>query len=547
MEQTLKAGTGAVQLSAKSALAPLLPILLLAPSVVWTFRDLRVWPWDQAYYAEQALQIFHAMEGGPLAWLKAFLTVPDQRAPLLPWMAQLTMPLTGLPGGPEHALLLTNIAAGAVTLRLIFSATRRFGGDLGTALTAMLVYASASYLVAFNQQFLVEGVQPMAVAGVACVAFGADRLSWPRLAAATLIWVALALLAKTTSAGLVLPFLLYIGIVCATPGAKRPAVTSADMWLLLLGILLIAVTIGWYAMHWRDVIAHVVEATNSDITLLYGAIRPLPAKLYFWSRALLDALSPVPWLAGLIFPVSMVAIFVAARRLPRGEPKKLLRAAIDSGLLFALCLCATIVTVLLACSTTIAEDPRYLAPIVPIVVLLLSWSLVTLDRRWITAGAAALFAFNWIATNAIAQGLVSFAGAGYLQAPQNNPVSIERMTRAVREGCDPRHPEHINIIGAELPDFSAVSAWLYAEKLYKPLGVRCQFTSLGYAQSDVNLAIKRLYEIDPDFIVTLPLEELHDDDFNHLSRPVAQWLATNGDFERVTPEGDSLVIYRRRR
>jgi hypothetical protein len=65
-------------------------------------------------------------------------------------------------------------------------------------------------------------------------------------------------------------------------------------------------------------------------------------------------------------------------------------------------------------------------------------------------------------------------------------------------------------------------------------------------KSDVDVAIKRIYDINPEFIVTLPLDELHDDPFNHLSRPIAEWLATNRDFERITPERDSLVVYRRR-
>jgi hypothetical protein len=63
----------------------------------------------------------------------------------------------------------------------------------------------------------------------------------------------------------------------------------------------------------------------------------------------------------------------------------------------------------------------------------------------------------------------------------------------------------------------------------------------------VDEALRRLVDIDPEFIITLPRHELIDDVFNHLSRPVADWLATNPNFARATPEGDVLVIYRRRR
>lgn len=547
MEQMVKRRAGTICLSAKSTVAPLLAIVLLSPSVVWIFRDLRVWPWDQAYYAELTLKIHYAMEHGPLAGLKALLIVPDSRPPLLPWLAQAAAPLIGLVGTPERALLLTNIAAGAVTLWLVYSATRRFGGNLGTALTAMLLCAGTSDFIAFNHQFLVESVQSMTVAGVACIALRADRLPWLRLAAATLSWVTLALLAKTTSLVFVAPFLLYIGVVCVTAGAKRQSATSADVWLLFGASLLAAATIAWYAINWHGVVAHVIETTKGDVALLYGAVRPLSVKLQFWSRGLLRALSPFLWLGGLITIVSVAAIVIAAARQLRRGLTNLPHDVIYSGLLFALCLAGTIVAGLLAYSRAIEEDPRFLAPMVPLVVLLFSWSLATLRCRWLTAGAAALLAFNWAATHAVAQGLVSFPHAlGYLQAPRAEPASIERMTKAVREGCDPHHPDRINIIGAELQDFSAVSAWFYAEKLYPTLGYLCPFTSLGYAQSDVNAAIKRIYEINPDFIITLPLKDLHDDPFNHLSRPIAEWLLTSRDFERVTFAGDALVIYRRR-
>jgi hypothetical protein len=548
MEQMLKRRHGMARLSAKSAVAPFFAIVLLAPSTAWIFRDLRVWPWDQAYYAELTLKIHYAMAQGPLAALKALLTVPDSRPPLLPWLAQGATALIGLLGAPERAFLLTNIAAAAVTLWLVYSATRRFGGNLGAALTIMLLAAGTSDFIAFNHQFLVESVQSMAIAGVACIALRADRLSWLRLAAATLFWVALALLAKASSVGFVAPFLLYIGVACATAGAKRQAATSADVGLLLGASLLAAVTIAWYAINWSAMVGHVIESTYSNIALLYGAVRPLPVKLQFWSRELLRALSPFPWLAGLVLLVCVVALIIAVARQLRGGLKNLLGAAVDSGLLFALCLAGTIIVGLLAYSRTIAEDPRFLAPLVPLIVLLFSWSLATLQRRWLTAGAAVLLACNWAATHAIAQGFVSFSPAlGYLQAPQVMPASVERMILVVRDGCDRRHPERLNIIGVELPDFNAVAAWFYAEKQYPTLGYRCNFTSLGYAQTDVTAAIKRIYDIDPDFIVTLPLEELDDDPFNHLSRPIAQWLATSRDFERVTPNGGSLVIYRRRR
>ena len=537
----------------RPASAYLAAAILLLPSVVWIFRDARVWPWDHAYYATLALQIRSLLHDGVPAWLSAFLTVPDSRAPLLPWLAQAAIPLTRILGDPERALLLTNAATGAITLVLLYSATRRLGGTGIIALTAMLACAGASHFVAFNQQFLTEACQTMAVAGLAWIALRAGDAAWPRLAAGTLFWVTLALLAKTTSAGYLLPLVFYIAIVCVASRRQRAGAALLDFFLLFGALVLAAIMIAWYAMHWSRIALHIREATTiSDIVLLYGSDRPLLPKFEFWSGALLQALSPFPWLAGLVLIVVALALGTGVLRVARGRFTYLLRRAIESRLLFALCLAGTIVAGLVASSVMIAEDVRYLAPMVPLVVLLMAWGLVTLDRRWLTAGAAVLLAGNWIITHAVAQGLVSKPASAlwYLQPPQRDFAAMARMARAVHETCDKNHPERVNVIGAELADFSAPSAWFYAEKMRRTAGYRCDYTSLGYLESDPQRAIRRLYDLDVEFFVTLPLNELPPsgtDRFDRVSHSVAEWIATSPDFERVTPADDILAIYRRRR
>lgn len=527
--------------------------VLLAPTVVWIFRDARVWPWDQAYYATLALQIRSVFHDGVLAWLSAFLTIPDSRAPLLPWLAQATLPLTRVLGDPERALLFANVLTGGITLGLVYSATRRLGGSLAVAFTAMLAYAGTSDFIAFNQQFLTEGGQAMAVAGLAWVALRADDAAGPRLAAGTLFWVTLAMLAKTTSVGYVLPFLLYIAIVWSASHRQRAPAAPRDFFLLFGSVVFAGIAVAWYAMHWSGIVVHITEATTAkDIVLLYGSERPFIAKLRFWSWALLQALSPFQWLAGLVAIVVAWALATGAVRVARGGLANLLERTIESHLLFALCLAGTIVAGLIAYSRMIAEDVRYLAPMVSLVVLLLAWSLVTLRSRWLTAAAAVVLAGNWAATHAMVQGLAPLPESGlwYLQAPRGDVAGIARITRAVAETCERQRAAGIEVIGADLAEFSAPSAWLYAEKMRRTVGYRCDYTSLGYLESDPQRAIRRLYDIDADFFVTLPLGELPasgTDRFDRVSRPVAEWIATSPDFERVTPEGDSLAIYRRRR
>jgi hypothetical protein len=101
-----------------------------------------------------------------------------------------------------------------------------------------------------------------------------------------------------------------------------------------------------------------------------------------------------------------------------------------------------------------------------------------------------------------------------------------------------------------LADFSAPSAWFYAEKMRRTAGYRCNYTSLGYLESDPQRAIGRLYGLDAEYFVTLPLGNLPPsgtDPFDRVSHAVAEWIATSPDFERMTPDDDVLAMYRRRR
>jgi hypothetical protein len=211
---------------------------------------------------------------------------------------------------------------------------------------------------------------------------------------------------------------------------------------------------------------------------------------------------------------------------------------------------ATIVAGLLAYSKAIGEDIRFLAPMVPLVVLLFAWSLVTLRYRWLNAAAFVLLSVNWAAVHAGSGRLVALpqSSLAYLVVPELDTAAMERMTRAVQEGCD--RPGGVTIIGAELVDFSAVSAWFYAEKMRRTVGYRCEYTSLGYLEGDPKRAIKAVEDSHADFFITLPLSNLPAPGTNpidRVSRSAAEWIATSPDFARVTPEGDTLVIYRRRR
>jgi hypothetical protein len=467
------------------------------------------------------------------------------------WLAQITSPLAAFIG-LERAYLLTNLAAGVTTLWLVFSVTRSLTRNIWAASAAMVLCGGASSFVGLNNQFFVEHVQVTMIAAVLWVAAHAHRLSWLRNLAGIVSSVALAMLAKTTSVGFIAPFIVYIVVArMLTRHEQRPPARVIDYGLALGALVLAVSCVAWYTLHWTGVVAHAVGSASSDMALYFGSNRPFLSKFGFWSRELLRILSPFAWLAGAALFIGVTGLGVAVAQQLNRQVKEWMRGVVDGGLLLALCLAGTITLGVLAYSRQINEDSRLLAPMVPIVAVLFGWSVTRLRNTWLIMLALVTLGINAGLTQAAALGWVSIDGIfSLVQSPVKDLAAIDRMSRAVRESCDKARAPHYSIIGADLSDFNVMSAWFYAEKMRGEVGFSCNYAKLGFAEKDVKAAINVIYDYDADYFVTLPLDKLPvpgSDPFNVVSRPVAELMATNSDFTRVTPAGDSLVIYKRRR
>lgn len=526
---------------------------LLFPSVIWIFKEQIVWPWDQAWYAEVALQLAHAAEDGPVAWFKAMLHLPTSKSPLLQWTAQALTASAGLLGSYERGFLLLNVAINAATLWLVFSTVLRLGGSPVAGLAAVLLCGGASLFIGMAHQFMVEPLQALTVAGLMRLSLEAGHLPTMRLAAAATIWVALAFLAKTTSIGFIAPFLLYIVLARLVGGRARPSAFGPRDWALAgVATLLVTATVAWYAVNWGNVLAHIRNATLSEVALHYGSIGTLGSKLRFWSAALLHALTPWPLVGYAIALAVAAALAVAVGRALRAPMRGWPAGLVASGALFAFCLTGTVAAGLLAYASQINEETRFLAPMIPLVAVLAGWGLSVLGREWLTSFAALLFAVNAAAGHLYAHGVIALPPqtSVWLRPYRVEPASVARFERAVRLSCDPRRLNRYAIIGVEMPDFNANSAAFFSEKQKGALGYRCPYTSLGYAERDVDRAVKRIYALDSDYFVTLPADRIPADPtdaLNQVAKPVAEWIANSPDWERITDPAEPAQVFRRRR
>ena len=113
--------------------------------------------------------------------------------------------------------------------------------------------------------------------------------------------------------------------------------------------------------------------------------------------------------------------------------------------------------------------------------------------------------------------------------------SIERLATEIR------HLQRTEVLEAE--EF-------FSEKQKGALGYRCPYTSLGYAETDVVRALKRIDIMDSDYFVTLPADQIPADPkdvLNQVSRPVAERIAASPGWERITDPSEPAQVFRRRR
>jgi hypothetical protein len=352
----------------------------------------------------------------------------------------------------------------------------------------------------------------------------------------------------------VLPLVTYVVIArFVTWDAPRLPHRTSDYGLALAAVAISALTVVWYLIHWSLIFAHIVQATNSNVALLYGSIRPFFSKFAFWLRQLAWAVSPFIWAGVLgLFLCTLGPGLMLAQQLRRFPSNISLRVIVRSGLLFLMCLLATVLAVVVAYSKSIEEDPRFVAAMVPLLAMLVSGSLTIVGCPLLSGFVVAFFTANWMVVQLAAQGVLSFpwGSSAWLRTPEIDLQSVQRLTHVVHATCDKQRAGNLSVIGADLPDFNAASAWFYAEKMQGEVGYRCNYNNLGYAAKDVNRAIRQLIDSNADYLVTLPVDKLpapEADPFNRVSQPVAKWIASSPDFERVTSPDTELVIYKRRR
>jgi hypothetical protein len=523
----------------RSIAATLFCAIALIPSLVWVVRDRSVWPWDQAWYAEVSVDLSYLSTHALRQWCGMMATALSMKPPGAAWLGQFFVPLRHVFGSVEAALLFSILVTQLTVLILIY----RIGVDLapGSRLAAFVgaaAAASAQAFVALSHQYLVEPLQCLAVAWTVLIALRCHE--WPR--ARTLVHLAsaalLGMLAKASTPAYA--FLPIAFIVLSLVRNRQPWDFRAEWRRTPSRALVCAFLVAgafaalWYAVNYAAVLQHIRDASSGEIALNYGFRAPAAEKYVVWLRFLEQAfLEPyLAWTLGLLVLAAAGAILID--RVPLSQWR---RPLIVGGLS-----AAQIALILFAFALNDAVETRYLYALLPYVAIVIVVVCSAARYRAVQALVLAACLAQWAAVNR-----ASFQLTPVLANQYNWLLPIVTDATPHRELSEVVRRTSIfvgyNIVGVEEPWLNANSAAFFAAKNRLDTGVRSYYTSLGYAEKDTAMALKRIEDFSTRFVITLDEPYQSAPDFlNLVSLPVLRALDSGERFTRIPFHSEKGIL-----
>jgi hypothetical protein len=519
-------------------------VFLVLPNFYWVLRDQTVWPWDQAWYAEVSVDLWYVLTHHPGQWPAAMLSAFGSKTPGVAWFGQFFVPLSQAAGSIEIGLMLSILAAYFGTLLLMYRIGLELSaGSRSVALFGTLFAASAPLSAAMTHQYLVESLQVFAVTYLFWIATAAPKFGRLRLLAHLLTATSLAVLAKSTSplyCGLAGVLAVY-SLFRVNSWVKDRQDGTRSFALLFIGSILAAGALGWYAHNFQQVVAFAKLATSGPVALNYGSAGTFAGKLLYWLRATQVSFF-VPFAIPALSLIVFAGIYLAWTHGYRIKPK-------HENLMAAAAL-IHVFLVLALFSFQVNEENRYLLPLLPSIGICLMWVLSLSNRPLPGTLACILLAIQLVVTTAQALNLskVNPSVSYWLKPYWSDGTARAELGELIRITSVPSTEFRYNIVGVELPWLNANSLAFYAAKRRLETGTRSYFTSLGYAETDIEKAWTRLEQIKISYFVSLEEDKLPDppDFVNRVTLPILRRVVSAPDFARVDfPSRLGILLFRR--
>jgi hypothetical protein len=517
--------------------------VLLLPSLVWIAEDRRVWPWDQAWYGEVSVDLWFWLGKSLRGWAGEMADGIPTKAPGIVWLGQFFVPLRGIFGFTETALLFSILLTQFVMLVVLFQIGQRMAPQSRLIPWAGVLFAAGSQLfVGLSHQFFVEPLQALAVAWCFYIVLRCREWTKARLAVHLVSALVLGALAKADTPLYCLTPFLYCGYVLVRKPWDLNFVAewrsrSSRALVLVFGLLGILCGL-WYLHNLAGILQHIRDATG-DLALDYGTRDSVIHKLITWSQ-LMNPSFLDPYLSwGFVAAILVGGGLTVYRRACSSSRQHLHVQPL------ALLSMIQIALLLFIFSLNITVEPRFMYGLLPCVVIMFMQICVFLPRIALVA-LIGLGSAQWVIVNGASLGRVDRLSnqSQWLVPLQTNGSRYEELSRVVHLTSDVG--ERYNIVGVEYPWLNANSAEFFAAKERLRTGRHNYYTSLGYAEKDLNAAMHRIEEIEIRYVITVSeqYQTMPPNFLNVVSLPVLELVRRDPRFtERPFPSDDGVVIF----
>ena len=522
-------------------------LLLISPSLVWISLDRHVWPYDQAWYGQVSVELFYKLIHSRHEWLGAMASAFGSKAPGVAWFGQFFVPLGAAISSIDTGLLISILATQLMTLILMFKTFIELSGGRNLiAITGCLTIASAPLFVAMSHQYLVEPMQTFAVAWFVLIMSFAPKWDKKLTASQLIAATAFSMLAKVSSPMYCLgPGLLIIAYLFRKKEFTND--TNNKKWKyqviilsFIIAILLTILALIWYGKNWST-ISNYVTLVSSDESFqsFYGKKDTLINKILHW----LDATRSSFFDQGtsiLVITTFTVAIFTTVFSYIRKGSKLLSH--------FNLCALVSFLQIIFVLRTfwsNIVQEHRYLLPLIIYFAVIISWSLVQINLKFVTSLVITVLTLQLFFVHGQALHVTSpNPNISYWLHPlDRNPDNANDLHELAKRTCSETNKNRYNIVGVELPWLNSNSVSYFSAKHSEPLQIRCYYTSLGYTENNLDKAWERLLSLNTNYFIA-PNRTLYpdaSDPFNSVALLALDKVQNSGVFRLESSINNSKI------
>ncbi len=543
-----------IQLNKLNNFYPYLVLFLfISPSIVWIILDQRVFPWDQAWYGQVSVELFYRLIHTPLDWFKDMISAFGIKAPGVAWLGQFFVPLGQLIGSIEIGLLLSIIVTQFSVLLLIYPIILKLTNSRLISVICCLFASSSPLSVGLNHQYLVEPLQTLSITWIILIMVFAPQWDSKRIILHLISAVSLAMIAKITSPlysfGAILVILYHVynnrNINKNLTQVNSKNLLSKIKPLYITTFLLISGFLLWYGKNLANILSFTIQASSGEASLLYGEKASFLPKIQYWlssfQKSFFAPISLVFIIALLIYV--LIKVFFDFKK--AFTPIKLSY--------FDICNIVSVVEislVLILFSFQVNQENRYLLPIIPYLAIILAWILKKVNQKMIVAFIGGLFILQLFMVQGQSLGLTSVNSnlSYWLYPVDTNNNNKQLLTKVVDATCSQKEKERYNIIGLELPWFNANSAAYFSAKQLLTKDFHCYYTSLGYAEKDIEKAWQRLFDLNINYFATLQpeLQPKPANPLNEVSLPMLNQITKSSKFKLDSSiDNSSILLYKK--